>query len=406
VENDKNLLGLEEENQMIHCTKKEIPSLPTEKLTGPIRIGTAVSAEEKTAIYHFRYQIYVEEMLKQLKQVDHTDKLLYDELDEWGILLFAEIGSELIATARINIGGIGRFPREEANLLALDKFRDSVTAQKGRPIAFVTKVMVAPAYRSSRAFYLLIEKCYELCCANKVDFMFGICNFHLLRMYEKMGTRRYSGNYFLPGYGLQIPLVLLINDIEHLRGVHSPLWRAARKRDGLDGKDVEWFHSHFTNRAAIMNSQLVTEEEVWAAVSERLACLPTKAIAMLEGLTVSEAKKFLHMCASYVHCSTGEVITIQGDVSYTYNILLAGKLRALNLLNPVKEYVIPGQAFAANGLTASNKHTEDIVVVDDAEIAVLSGAAFLKFQHCYPEIGHKIVKNMLQLTQPMSLSIK
>lgn len=376
---------------------KSVFNTTNEKTEESIILGIAITSAEKREIYHFRYQVYVEEMSKHLDKVDTVNKLLYDEFDEWGTLLFVKIGSKLIATARINIGTVDDFPREETAVLSLDAFQDCPTERENHQFAFVTKIMVAPAHRSSQAFYLLIAKCYELCCGSQVQFMFGICNFHLIRLYEKMGTHRYGKNFFLPGYGLQTPLVLLINDVQHLRMVRSPLFRLARKREAVNTEAVEWFHNKLIQHSPIINSQSVTEEKLWTVLCERLACLPTESIAILSNLSITEAKKFLHCCASYVQCDPGNLITTQGDVSYTYNILLSGKLKSLTFLHPVKEYFLPGQNFGANGLTEHNKHTEDIVATESAEILILSGTSFQKFSHSNPEIAHKVVQSIIKL---------
>jgi predicted GNAT family N-acyltransferase len=373
----------------LSCTTEEISE-------GSIIIGIAITPAEKREIYHFRYQVYVEEMSKHIEKVDNVNKLLYDDLDEWGIILFAKIGSELIATARINIGTIDDFPQEEVTFLSLDTFRECYTERGNHQFAFITKVMVAPPHRSSRAFYLLIAKCYELCCSNEVQFMFGICNLHLIRLYEKMGTRRYSKFFFLPGYGLQSPLVLLINDIQHLRIIHSPLFRVARKRGTVNTQAVEWFHSRFIKDSPIINSQIITEEELWTILSERLAYPPTESIAILDNLSETEARKFIHCCSSYVQCEAGDLITTQGDVSYTYNILISGRLKSLTFLHPIKEYSLPGQNFGANGLTEHNRNTEDIAAIESTEILVISGIAFQKFVHSYPEIAHKVVQSIIK----------
>lgn len=362
-----------------------------------IHIGIATTASEKKKIYHFRYQIYIEEMSRPIAKVDHVNKLLYDEFDEWGILLYAKIGSELIATARINIGTIHEFPQNEVEFLSMDKFQNCYPTGKDHKFALTTKIMIAPNQRSSQTFYLLLAKCYELCCHNDVQFMFGICNLHLIRLYEKLGTQRYCKNAFLPDYGLLTPIVLLIDDIQHLRTIRSPLYRIARKRDMVNTQSAEWFHANFIKPAPIINSQFITEEALWNLLGDRLGTLPTETIRILKNLSVQEAKKLLHGCSSYVPCNAGNLLTTQGDISYSYNILLTGRLKSLTFLHPVKEYSIRGSHFGANGLTEHTKHTEDIVAIDDAEILALSGISFQKFSHAHPEIAHKIVQNVINL---------
>lgn len=383
----------------------ETVSCTTENPENAIKISIATTPTEKREIYRFRYQTYVEEMSKHIKEIDHANKLLYDDMDEWAFLLYAKLGSELIGTARINIGNLTDFPREVVKFLSLDTFQDCYTGHSNHQFSFITKIMVDPTHRSSPVFYLLMSKCYDLCCRNQIHFVFGICNYHLIRLYEKMGLHRYYKNFDLPGYGLQVPIVLLADDIQHLRRVRSPLFRIARKRGRVNTQAVEWFHAVFTEHSHIINSQIVKEEELWSILCNRLACQPTEAITILRELSVIEAKKFLYFCSSFVPCDSGNIITNQGDISYSYNILISGKLKSLTFHRPVKEYTLPGQHFGANGLTELNKHTEDIAATNSAEILVLSGFSFRKFYHSYPEIAHKIVQTIV-LNRNKLLGIK
>jgi predicted GNAT family N-acyltransferase len=366
-----------------------------------IKIGTAITLEEKYEIYRFRYKTYVEEMSKNIMDADNTNKQLYDELDEWGILLYAKIGTEVIATERINIGTLADFPQSVIKNLYLDAFQNCYIEGGDHKFAYITKVMIAPAHRGSSVLYLLMAACYEICCHNQIQFGYGICNLHLLRLYEQMGWHRYTKNFNYPGYGLQVPIVLLADDIQHLRKVRSPLLRMARKRGEVNTQSVEWFRTKFEKHARIINSQLITEEDLWSILCEDLNCLPTESIALLRELTEAEAKKFLHSCSSLVHCDTGDIITTQGDISYSYNILISGKLRSLTFQHPIKEYTLPGQAFGVNGLTEHNKNTEDIAAITSTQILVLSGMAFPRFFHSQPDIAHKIVQTMRSLTKKL-----
>ncbi|MCC5468219.1 N-acyl amino acid synthase FeeM domain-containing protein [Pelosinus baikalensis] len=377
-----------------------IKSNTTETSESLIKISIATTPEEKKEVYHFRYQTYVEEMSKHLEDIDYDQQLLWDELDEWTILLYAKIDCKIIATARVNIGNIKDFPAKVVNILSLKTFESYYPENEDPKFAYVTKLMVAPSYRRTPMLYLLIAQCYQICCNNQVQFAFGGCNFHLVRLYEQMGFHHYGKNFVYPGYGLLTPIVLVINDIHHLRQVRSPLFRIARKRGKVNTQSVERFHEKFTRHASIVNSQLVTEEELWSILCKVLECLPTEAISLLRELSETEAKKFLHSCGIVVQCDTGDIITNQGDISYSYNILLSGKLQSLTFLNPVKEY-ISGQHFGANGLTEHNKNTEDIAAITPTQILVLSGMAFPRFFHSQPNIAHKIVQTMRSLTNKL-----
>jgi predicted GNAT family N-acyltransferase len=383
---------------MINNDQKTMPYIEGASESS-IVIGIAITPEEKKEIYRFRYQTYVEEMSKHLNDIDSVNRLLHDELDEWTILLSAKIGSKIIATIRLNIGTLEDFPRKLTLILSLDDFQDSYSESSDHKFALITKVMVAPSHRSSPALYLLIVKCYELCDKYGVQFGFGACNVHLLRLYEQMGFHRYNKNFIDPGYGLLIPIVMLADDRQHFHAVNSPLFRIARRKKGvINSQAVKWFHEKFIRNSPNINSKIITAEELWSILCKGLHCSPMKAITLLRELTDTEAKTFLHSCSSLVHCDTGDMITTQGDISYSYNILISGKLKSLTFQYPIKEYTLPGQHFGANGLTEHNKNTEDIVAVTSVQILVLSGMAFPRFFHSHPDIAHKIVQTMRSLT--------
>lgn len=375
-------------NLMLDCQSK-VPD-------SSIRVGYAMNQREKDEIYHLRYQIYVEEMLKQIESADCQNRVLCDELDTWAVLLHVKIGPKIIATARINVGTIKQYPSELVHILALDQFVDAQGGNE-QAFAYITKLMVVPAYRSSPALYLLIAKCYEICCAKRVQFAFGACNLHLLRLYEQMGFHRYTKNFVDPGYGLLAPIVLLINDITYLRTVRSPLFRLARKRTEVGTESVAWFHSQFLKTQHIVNSQTVSEDELWLLLSKYSNVPLTQAIDLLRGLSEEEAKKLLYYCSIFVYCDVGDRMVNQGDVSYSYNWLLSGRMKSLTFRNPAK-YYLPGQHFGANGLTGHNAHREDIVASSASEVLLLSGIAFPKFSHVYPDIAHKVVKTIVELT--------
>lgn len=379
-----------------------------EKTTGEgFQICIANTLAEKKAIYQFRYKVYVEEMEKHKLKLTHRDKELSDEMDEWGIQIYAKNGEALVGAVRINIGKMIDFPKVIVKELSMEDFDEYYASTNSEyQVATVMKLMVDLEYRSSSVLYLLMSKFYEIYSKTGVQFSFGAGNLHLLRLYEKMGYHRYGKNFTDFGYGLLSPLVMLTDDLQHFRTIRSPFFRKARNKAKINTQDVEWFHEKYTKKLNIVNSQLVTAEELWSMLCERLHGLPTEVIEILQDLSIEEAKLFLHSCSSIVQCAPGEVITIQGDVSYSYNILLSGSLKSLTFINPIREFKIPGQYFGANGLTGHNKHTEEIVTTTQSEILVLTGFAFPRFSNANLDIAHKVIKKIITMSRNKVFHLK
>lgn len=357
-----------------------------------ITIGIAANFLEKMEIYRFRYQVYAEEMSKQFPAMDHANKLLFDDLDKWGVLLYAKAGQQIIGTVRVNIGRLIDFPLFWAKNLSLDRFQKYYGQNNEAEFAYSSKLLIAPAYRNSIAAPMLSAKVYELCC-DQVQFGFGVCNLYLLRFYEQLGFRQVGQHFIDPGYGLLAPYVLLLDDIEHLRTVRSPFFRLARKRK-LQNKDiVAWFRSEFTENSTILNSQLIDEEDLWAFLQQRLGHALERMIPVLYGISASEAQKFLHCCGIVVQCRAGDQIVTSGISSYDLNILISGELESPRSMQN-KLRILPGQEFGVNGLVEHPKQTADITAATDAEILVLSSLAFPKFRHAYPAAADRILRNI------------
>lgn len=356
-----------------------------------ITLGIATTLEEKKEIYRFRYHIYAEEMSKRFPNMDHMNRLLYDELDNWGVLIYAKCGSEIIGTLRINIGLLTDFSSFWMQALSLERFAHF--NKNNQMLAYTSKFMVSQSYRNSTVPYLLSSKSYELCYKQQIQFNFGVCTFHLLRLYEQFGFRRFGRNFVDDGYGLLAPYVLLVDDIEHLKAVRSPFFRQARKRTLLDNQAAKWFDAEFTETSNILNSQLVSQEDLWRSLHDRFGASPNQAIPILQGLSDVDAIKFIYCCGVVVQCHSGDQITFQGDTSYALNILISGRLKSLNVLESMILTIPPGQSIGANGLVNHPMHPEDIIAVTDTDILVLSSLAFPKFCHSYPDIANKIMQN-------------
>lgn len=357
-----------------------------------IKIGIASTEEEKQAIYHLRYHIYAEEIAFKLVTVDHINRLLYDDLDEWCTLFYAKVDSQMVGTVRVNIGQFNDFPPDIAEAFHMDRFQKFYKKNELRPFAFASKGMVHSAFRRLPVFTNLMSKVFELYCNEKIHFAFGNSNFHLLPLHEHYGHRRIGKNIVEPNLGLMASFVMMPDDMNHLQAVRSPFLEIARnKRKVQNNQLVDWFHSEFPEVETIINSQLVNKESFWDSLCTRLGNLPHKTMSVLKGLNEIEAQKFLHRCGVIIQCSKGDYILSNLDASQELNILLKGTLSSAS---PGSAGIRPGQHFGGNGLVERSRHMSSIVAETNAEILVLSYHFFLKFRREFPHIAYKIIANL------------
>ena len=227
-----------------------------------INISIATTPEEKKKeIYRLRYNVYAEEIGYNLVSVDHQNKLLYDDLDEWGTLFYAKFGSKIIGTVRVNIGQISDFSSEIVETYFMERFQKFYKRNENYNFGLATKGMVSSTYRKFPVFTMLMTKVFEAYCENHVHFGFGNSNFHLLPLHEHYGHRRIGKNIVEPNLGLMASFVVLPDDIHHLQRVNFSFYKTALAKGKTQNKQVvDWFLAEFSEAVNIVNSQFTTEE--------------------------------------------------------------------------------------------------------------------------------------------------
>jgi hypothetical protein len=87
--------------------------------------------------------------------------------------------------------------------------------------------MVESAYRKGAnglPFDLIVESTrFQI--ERGVKLTFCDCQPHLLNLYMRLGFQPYAPTFDQPGFGMMVPLLLILSDFRHLRFVHSPLLR-------------------------------------------------------------------------------------------------------------------------------------------------------------------------------------
>jgi predicted GNAT family N-acyltransferase len=206
-----------------------------------LEVQVATTPEEKQAIYQFRYNIYIEEMRKCLQYANHTEKTLEDKLDKTAMLLYIKFEDEIIATVRKNLLSSSSLPENLSQVFAIHQFTAAFSTQT---LSFSSRLMVAPRWRNSSILGMIVMEFYRDARARNLQFDFSHAAPWLIPFYENLGYRRYIDNFLDEDAGLQIPMVLLMEDVEHLRAVRSPFYRVARKA-GNAPTAKDWFNQAF-----------------------------------------------------------------------------------------------------------------------------------------------------------------
>jgi hypothetical protein len=377
---------------MKNVINRESATIETQ-LKDQIIIGVADTVEERQNIYRFRYNVYVEEMGKQLQTVDHENKTIKDELDDQSILLYACVNEKVVGTIRLTVGIIEEFPPDLVEVFSMEKFRSFYIDREDKRLAFSSKVMVALEYRGSAATYLLTARLYEIAREQGLQFTFCGGAPHMIPLYEQIGFQRFLPNFVVPEYGYMIPFVFVLEDIDHLRAIRSPSTRIARKfTNSLEAS--KWFKENFPDAKDFLNSRLINDEGLWEIFQSRLGQYPEKAVSMLRRLNTEEVKTFL-TSGIIVKCKRGDHFVASGTVANEQYILLSGMMKVLNPSLGVDQALLEaGQSFGEIGLITPQKQIVDVIAITDAEVLVIPRQAFEKLRRTNPQITEKIIQGI------------
>lgn len=210
-------------------------------MTASIRL--VATKAERTAVYQFRYRIYVEEMHRKQRYADHTRKQIVDPLDETAFLVAAFDDDIVVGTQRLSVGNRGHFG-EYASLYKMREFGQYWPER----LSISSRLMVSPEYRRTTVPMQLAITCYKLALGAGVVFDFMDCNEHLVGYFGKLGFRQVFSRLIHPEYGEVVPMVLAGLDSEHLDRVGSPL-RKHVPRIGSPDDSVLLFRSRFLESA-------------------------------------------------------------------------------------------------------------------------------------------------------------
>lgn len=351
-----------------------------------IQMKIATTEKEKNQIYQFRYKIFVEEMTTPVHAADHKRKMIIDDLDKHSTLIYALIGSKIIATSRVTIGDIDQFPDWLASIFSLNKFKDMLHDYPNRNIGLTTKMAIDPAYRGSTVMFRLIAEMYKIYNDHQIQFSFGGGNPRLIQLYERVGYRRFTRNFTEPGYGLLIPIVFIHDDIDHLKAVRSPLFRLFPKTK--NPVLLNRFYESFPDATKHINSQL--KDSSLTFIQKILQNQMTYQSPFCQ--FTQEERNLLIQLGAIIHCTKDDVITTVGEMSSELYFLLSG---SLSVHSPHRSQILqPGQAF---GHISSNPapYSVQITAQTEADLLIIPDTSFQKFVHLYPEKALNLEQTIL-----------
>lgn len=198
-----------------------------------IEIRAPQTEDELQSIYRLRYEVYVTEMKRNQRHADHDQKLITEPLDTTAIIIGAFDGQCAVGTVRSNMAA-------NTDLLFYPELYNMSCVGSCHPgrTSVTTKFVVARRFRGTALPVRMAAAIYKAGVERGVEFDFIDCTSVMIPLYQRLGYRCYQQEVIHPEYGSVMPMILAVNDSEHLRSVRSPL-RSAGESAGTPGRNLK-----------------------------------------------------------------------------------------------------------------------------------------------------------------------
>ena len=354
-----------------------------------MEIKIVKSEEELKRVHQLRYQCYIEELRWNYPQADLRTKELGDPMDQFGMIYYAEDAGRVVATYCIHFGGGFELPGQWRKQYALDRFAEFPETN----FSFSSRLMVLPELRGSTIVARILMRAYEEAWKRGIRFNFCWCRPRLVSLYEQLGFIRYKDNFLDSSQGYVVPMVLMVEDPQHLNAVRSPFQKICRAHRPST-ETAEWFDRTFPGIRAAATRQLCSPDEFW---QHWAAATDAENVALFQGLTAEQVRALLD-AGVVLQCRAGDRLIREGEAGDEAFLVLSGTVRIYRKNDHGGEHLIglqsEGEVFGELALVSRTLRTATVEAVTDAQLLVITKDFLLRAMKNQPDIASRLLFNL------------
>jgi hypothetical protein len=347
-------------------------------------------------VYRMRYDIYAKELSCSDDSINHSREICKDALDEIADIFLVKENNEIISSIRFvmlsDLIPRNNISHEMYSFLALSTFEPLFKDKT----YVASRLAVKPTRRGSLAAIRLIENTYLEGLKVGVKFLLAYCEPSLIDMYLQLGLRIY-GEALIDLDAHLTPLVLVMNDWCYLKEIKSPLYRAAQREgfSDVDDNSVTWFYQEFggeiESRDAIFDIEQISK---MLLIDAKVPVTDNHSPRIIDGLSENECNIVLSFCR-IVKCRKDSILIKSGMVTYEMFIVIKGCISVYASNKSVKSFQIgPGEVFGETEMLLRVPRSEDYIVEEDSEVAILCRRVLDKVSKVQPVIANKLLLNI------------
>jgi len=196
-----------------------VSTLASNISAGPYCASVSETSADHLAAFALRFQVYVVEQGKPYASSDHENSTLTDELDPSAVILVVKAGNECCGTVRLNYFDVKETREFYAGVFDAGHHRRF----DPRHIGVCSRFAVSSAHRNASVRDLLCRALFDYGLRRGGKVCYAACAPPVDRVFRRYGFKEFLPPVLDPVAGLLRRMVMLLDDIEHLEKIRSPL---------------------------------------------------------------------------------------------------------------------------------------------------------------------------------------
>jgi CRP-like cAMP-binding protein/predicted GNAT family N-acyltransferase len=271
--------------------------------------------------------------------MDHEKRVLLDDADRNALTIAAFEGEDAVGTIRLT--PFHALSRDDVDRVALEEL--AVPVDQNRQLV-IGRLMVRATHRGTAVSSALFATAYRLAIERGYEFGYLECSPKHVPLYESVGWRPVGPAFAHDGFGLCVPMAMLVRDTEYFARVNSPF---AALASGVSSctRLAAWFAASHGARAYARSVKLMDQREQ-TSLRATLASLP---LTLFEGIC-SETITRLTRTSAVISVAAGKALLPRGSRGSELFLVLRGRvLLSTQHTADTRIPVDPGDFFAENG---------------------------------------------------------
>ncbi|MBF0103757.1 MAG: cyclic nucleotide-binding domain-containing protein [Deltaproteobacteria bacterium] len=357
-----------------------------------IQVKEATTKEDKDAVYHLRYKVFVEELHLFPEHALHDSKQLIEPCDSYAHNFFAVENGKVVGALRVNLSKDG--PVHHENFYELDGFKPYYPGHT----AMFTKFAISQSHSGGSIVKELLLACYEFARKQKCQYVFIDSWAHLVTLFEHLGFRQYMSNINHPESGYATPMVLVTEDTNHFDTVCSPFVEIAVKFP--NAPDAAQHYKKVFSRYADREIKLsMSNDDAFDLISEKISATIGDTVNLFKSMSKEEVQLITSLGKIKKYKNGDKIITF-GDSKNEIYTLLSGEVSVCHEIEGIINQICSfseGETFGEVAYLAETTRSSDVIAMSPADVLVHDLNNLENIERNFPVIAAKIYRNLARI---------